>query len=55
MKRYLLSLILILTALSSLTGQDLYKPELHYKVTISGYITDSKNGEHLAGVTIIDI
>ena len=55
MKRYLLSLILILPALSSLTGQDLYKPELHFKVTISGYITDSKNGEHLAGVTVFDI
>ena len=55
MKRYLLSLILILPALSSLTGQDLYKPELNYKVTISGYITDSKNGEHLAGVTVFDI
>jgi len=55
MKRYLLSLILIFPALSSLTGQDMYKSELHSKVTISGYITDSKNGEHLAGVTVIDV
>ena len=55
MKSYLLALIIIFYSFSSLKGLDLHNPEPPDKVTISGYVTDSKNGELLAGVTIFDI
>ena len=55
MKTYLLALILIFYSFSSLKGLDSYNPEPLNKVTISGYVTDSENGELLAGVTIFDI
>jgi hypothetical protein len=55
MKSYLTALIIILYSISALQGHDLDNAELHAKVTISGYVADSENGELLAGVTIVDI
>ena len=48
-------LLFILSSFSLLYGQDKLISDQQRKVTISGYVTDSKNGELLAGVTIIDI
>ena len=50
----LVVLLFIISSFSLLYGQDKFISDTQKKVTISGYVTDSKNGELLAGVTIID-
>jgi hypothetical protein len=47
-------LVFIICSSSLLYGQEKSISETQKKVIISGYVTDSKNGELLAGVTIID-
>lgn len=54
MKRSLAVFLLTLVSYSFLKGQDISVPFADNKVIISGYVTDSKNGENLAGVTVID-
>jgi hypothetical protein len=46
--------LFIISSFSLLNGQDKFGTAIQDKITISGYVTDSKNGELLAGVTIID-
>jgi hypothetical protein len=54
MVRNLLLLIFIIGSSFSLYGQKSSLADNQSKVTISGYVTDSANGELLIGVTIID-
>jgi hypothetical protein len=54
MSAKLVVLLFILSSFSFLHGQDKTISVQQRKVTISGYVTDSKNGELLAGVSIID-
>lgn len=54
MVRKLLVIFLFLTFFSLIRGQDNSVSEQLKKVTVSGYVTDSRNGEVLAGVTIIE-
>jgi hypothetical protein len=54
MSAKLFVLLFISSSFSLLYGQDKIISDQQRKVTISGYVTDSKNGELLAGVSIID-
>ena len=54
MSARLVVLLFIISSFSVLYGQDKFLSDAQKKVTISGYVTDSKNGELLDGVTIID-
>lgn len=55
MTRNLIVLILIIVSFLPVFGQKSATTDPKSKVTISGYVTDSENGELLIGVTIIDI
>lgn len=54
MVRNLIFSFLLIFTFSQIGAQDKPAGDPQKKVTISGYVTDSKNGEVLAGVTIIE-
>lgn len=54
MVRKLIVLLLLIDIFSLVYSKDSSISDQQKKITISGYVTDSKNGEVLAGVTIIE-
>jgi hypothetical protein len=54
MARKLIGLLILNLFITLICAQESPVPDQQKKLTISGYVTDSKNGEVLAGVTVIE-